>query len=66
MALGWCILTRLGVRGAIEGGVEGSDISGESEIGERFCGADVATGDLKEIVACVAPTGLALRVSDMF
>jgi hypothetical protein len=55
------VLARLGVGDSIEGGVGGSDVSGEFETGERCCGACVIVGSL---ISCVDLRALTLRLTD--
>lgn len=59
------VLVRLGVGGAIEGGVEGSDASGEFETGERYCGAFSVVGNCAVGVFCVALKAFVLRLCNL-
>lgn len=58
-------MARLGLGAAIEGGVWGSDIPGEFEAGERYCGACFVAGNCAAAASCVGLTGFALRLSDL-
>lgn len=58
------ILAHLGVDGAIEGGVGGSDVSGELETGERCC-VCFETESCAVGVSCAAFTVFILRLCDL-